>query len=364
MGLENIIAGYKLSSDAEERFNRDFIKNIRGTVQANFGSLAVPVLLLFLLGLLVAVLYERTGGLVGMLVVVVYALGTILILWELLSFRIDFDGSTGFVQYHTLLHGTTTYHIDELMMFDVETQRLTYSPNPLFHRRHGLFSLRNLSERFRSRRTLRIRELLYISTAEGVICVPMSSSFMTSKLVRGIGGFRDAEKLYNYLDLYRRYVLKHDPALDDAAEKEDTAISPAVRAAIAAAKAQAQPLDPEQGIPALGKDDFNPAAFASERPQDALLSTPDISVPVTGEPETHILPQKTDGTRSIPAPEILQKNDAKPAEMPLPAVTAEEALAPQQAPVHKSAFPDPARKPPVDVDELFNQVLRQHGKLK
>jgi hypothetical protein len=32
----------------------------------------------------------------------------------------------------------------------------------------------------------------------------------------------------------------------------------------------------------------------------------------------------------------------------------------------KSAFPDPTQKPKtdVDVDALFNQVLREHGKLK
>ena len=348
MGLENIMAAYHLSGDAEERFQKEFIRNLHGTVSINLGALLPTVLLLCLLGMAVVSFVLTYGGIIGMLLLIVYAVATVLILWELMSFRIDFDGATGFVQYHTLLHGTTVFHIEELMLFDLRQQRFTAPKNPVPFVR-GKFHLREFSQFFHARRTLRVRELLYITTAEGIICVPLASSWFTSKLVRGAGGYRGAEKLYSYLDLYRRYVLKYDsaPAQSDA----EQALSPAVRAAILAAHQEPAP-DPDKGIPELTENDFNPAAFASVRPGDAALSTPDISVPVSGEPETHILPQKFD----------TEQNPVTPQTAADASLSAEASPAPKPEP--SAAFPIRTGKPASDVDELFNNVLRQYGKRK
>ncbi|MCR5718530.1 MAG: hypothetical protein K6F80_05795 [Oscillospiraceae bacterium] len=53
----------------------------------------------------------------------------------------------------------------------------------------------------------------------------------------------------------------------------------------------------------------------------------------------------------------------KPTPQPVPISEAELPAKPVM-PERGSAFPDPTQKPEVDVDALFNQVLREHGKLK
>lgn len=343
MALSDILTSYQLSPEAEARFSKSVIQNIHGSVRTNLGSLLMPAVLFAILGMLELTLF-RMGGLLGMFSLIIYLLGTILFFWEMLSFQLDFDGSTGFVQYHTLLHGTTTYHIDELMMFDVTQQRMQYNRSRMYFRRHGYAafpSLLGFSDAFRARGTLRVRELLTITTASGIIVIPLAASWFSSKLVHGVGGFRDSEKFYTYLDLYRRYMLKNEPLSDQVAE--DVSLSPAVRAAIAAQLAQQEQDAPHlpESIPELTADDYDPVSTPKVKAPQTPLSTPDLSVPVTGIPETHVLPQKFDTAQPEMAP---------------PASAPAEPSQPEPA----SAFPDPAQKP--DVDALFNSVLQRYGK--
>lgn len=298
MPLNDILSACQLSPDAEERFSKSMLKNLKGCVRINLGSMIAPLLLTGILGGLESVFFRLHSGVFGMLTLILYLLGAFLLIWELVSFRIEFDGSTGFVQYHTLFRGTTTYHADELMCFDVRTQHIYQYPSRSYIRRI----------------TLRTRELLQITAADGTITVPLSAAWRESKLVRGVGGYRDAEKFYNYLVLYQRYVYKSSLLLQ--ASQED-ALAPAVLAAIEETRRKAAfaPVPEHQSIPELTGEELAPGS-----------ATPEHSVPASEEPEQY--PQ-------------FGFSD----------------------PVPDQRFPDPAQKPAVDVDKLFQDVLRQHGKL-
>lgn len=324
MELGSLLSSYKISPDAEERFSRSIIENIRGTVRVNFGAVVPPVFLLTILGVIIMGYCTVHSGILAMLLIIGYCMLTFLVLWYLLTWRIDFDGSTGFVQYHTFFGGTQTYHVSELMLFEVHNQRMsvTLIRNP--HRRRGL--LITMSDAFHTRRTLRVRELLQIMTADGMIVVPISSAWLESKLVHGVGGYRDAEKFQSYLDLYRRYKLENempDPIMQPGGQD----LSPAVRAAIEAQRSKMQfaPPPEQQSIP-------------------DLESVEEISAPI---PEKRPVPSANDTIRPLESPTRQPEGNAPAA----------------------PAFPDPAGKtqdpkPPVDVDKLFENVLRQHGKLK
>lgn len=327
MSIQDIIAAYHLSPDAEERISQNMLKSLKGSVRINLGSLFTPIIDIVILGVIAFALFHLFYGIVGMLILIVYLLGSFLALWEMLSYRIDFDGSTGFIQYHTLFRGTRTYHVDELMSYDVDTERETYGKH-------------------RHRQTLRTIEVLKINTTDGTIKVPISSVWFGSNLNRGVGGYRDADKLYTYLEIYRRYAHKSS-LLTNAARNtaQDSDLAPSVQAAIKAQQEQQEqrpaasfaPAPEQQSIPGLTDEDLNPASIAAEKPAEPALSTPDISVPVTGEPETHVLPQEeiADVYPQFGFPDPAQKPNA----------------------------PSPSQKPPVDVDKLFENVLRQHGKL-
>lgn len=315
MLIQDIISAYHLSPDVEERISKNMLKNLKGSVRINLGSVITPMIIIVILGVIEFWLFRMLDGIVGMLTLIVYLIGSFLMLWELFSYRIDFDGSTGFIQYHTLFRGTTTYHINELMSFDVHINR-SYS-----------YSTRNR----RHRSILRTRELLEIHTADGAITVPIASAWLASKLVRGVGGYRDADKLYTYLEIYHRYALKSS-LLTEAAQYND--LAPSVQAAIKAEQRRVAfaPVPEQQSIPELTDEDLDPASIAIQKPAAPAPSTPDISVPVSGEPETHVMPPSSKADLHFPDP--------------------------AQYPTH----PEPSVKPPVDVDQLFENVLRQHGK--
>lgn len=323
MPIQDIISAYHLSPDAEERISKNMLKSLKGSVRINLGSLFTPIIDIVILGVIAFALFHMFNGIVGMLILIVYLLGAFLVLWELFSYRIDFDGSTGFIQYHTLFRGTRTYHVDELMLYDVHTEKETYG-------------------RHRHRQTLRTIEVLEIHTADGTIKVPISSVWLGSNLNRGVGGYRNADKLYTYLEIYRRYAHKSS-LLTNAARNtaQNSDLAPSVQAAIKAQQEQHQaafaPAPEQQSIPELTDEDLDPASLAAEKPAEPALSTPDISVPVTGEPETHVLPQEgiSDIYPQFGFPDPAQKQSA----------------------------PSPSQKPTADVDQLFENILRQHGKL-
>ena len=290
MDLQDILSSYQLSPEAEERFSKEVIENLKGSVRIDFGEFVLSLIVVTILGALEELLFVKVGGLVGMLTMIVYLLGAILFLWYLLSWQLDFDGSTGFLNYHTLFQGTTAYHVDELMCYDIRTQRWKRTT---FESYGEKLTLAQFLDNLRARRTFRIRELLQIRTSDGSITIPLSTAWLSSKLIHGVGGFRDADKLSHYLELYRRYLLKADAVIPVQTPEE--ALSPAVLMAIEEEK---------------------------RRSREAVSENT--------EPE--------------------QKPEASKAPQPAP---------------HK---PEPAtaapEKPAVDVDKLFESVLRQHGKIK
>lgn len=343
MPINDILTSYQMSPEAEARFSKSVIRNLKGTVRINYGSYVMPIFLLFILGSLLEMFCSTHPGLLSMVLIILYGLMTVVILWYMLSWRLEFDGSTGFLSYYTLFRGATTYHIDEMMSFTVDVQRIQRAERIYrFGRRGvrgavGLLYGEDFLESFRARRTLRIRELLQIHTPEGTITIPISSSWLTSKMVHGAGGYRDAEKLCSYLDLYRRFVYKHNDTMELYRE-EPEGLSPAVRQAIEAQqKADAQAVPEVQTIPELIPEEHDPLLDLPARAPEKHLSVPDVSVPISPEPEIRL---------------------PKPSQTPAPPTPA----SPEPQPAQKSAFPDPAQKPSADVDALFDQVLRQYGK--
>ncbi len=390
--MQSITGMYQLSPEAEERFSKSFIVNTKGTVRVDLLSLGVPALLFAALGTVLYFLTVGGGGLFVMLLIIAYALGVILFFWSKFSWRIDFDGSTGFVQYHTLFGGTKTYHVHELMAFETHITSITNAP---LKYAGGMRRRSYRNAYFFQLRTITAKESLYISTEDGLIVVPVASAWHSSKLSRGIGGYVDSEKFLTYLDFYRRYMLEKDDYPEDNAAVRHHDLSPAVRRAIAEAQEKGDPAPVPETFPVLQADELDPVAVMQTTQEKPVHDIPDMSVPVTGLPETA---PEIPKPRPVPEPEAKPASEPAPKYQPLPERPAmperssdfpdptktafpdparKPAAAvnePQAAPAipdvteepkpvpHENAFPDPAAKPPVDVDALFDQVLSDYGK--
>ncbi|MCR4645760.1 MAG: hypothetical protein K5695_10205 [Oscillospiraceae bacterium] len=215
--MRSLTGMYRLSPDAEERFSKSFIQNTKGTVRVNLLSLGVPFVLFFLLGVVLKMLSIKLDDIANTLLLIAYLLSVILFFWSKLAWRLRFDGSTGFIQYHTLFGGTKTYHVSELMAFDTQFSSITNAPIVFAQTRPR--KLR--SEMFRRVRTISTSESIRIHTGKELIIIPLASSWHSDRLTHGIGGYVDAEKLYTYLDMYRRYCYskENDPAPAPPAEE-------------------------------------------------------------------------------------------------------------------------------------------------
>ena len=362
--ITGLYAQYQLSPEAEERFNQSFLQNAKGTVRPDIGSYGVPFLVFLMLGtLLLIVGYKLPEGVLTLLMVL-YNAGVFLSFWNRFTWRLDFDGSTGFVKYHTLFGGTKTYHVTELMLFERHIRSMT---NDIMVRLGDAgafnFGRRSFRRGWRSYimpRTFLTTDTLEITTTDGIISVPLATSWNSNHIAQGVGGYVNAEKFYNYLDMYRRHrLMREDIPQDAPAEDNAPDIPPAVREAIAAQKAQ-EPLP--TGLPALSENDLNPTGVIST-PHDDVPNggVPDISVPVSGIPETHIGARRIDQIQPdtpAPKPEAPEKKPEIPAKkpeikpevaVPLPDPAAARAMMPQRGndfpDPTKSAFPDPTVKP-------------------
>lgn len=359
---------YQLSPEAEERFNRSFLRNTKGTVRVNPGAYGLPLLLFAILGTLLAIAGYRLPDALRALLAIVYFLGIFISFWNRITWKIEFDGASGFVHYHTLFGGTKTYHVTDLMAFETHIRSLTNDSAMLLakgtryrYRRRGLFS----GVSYLQPKTFLTTDTLEIMTQDGIIQVPLATSWNSSRISRGIGGYMGAEKFYTYLDMYRRHQLMHDePA---AVIDDEPGLSLAVREAIAAQKAREQEQLPTE-LPPLTEEDINPTGLVhtahDEIPNGAV---PDISVPVTGIPETHIgakrIDQPAPAVQEIPVeqpaspapkpekpakPVSAQKPDIPVVSEPLPDPAVARAAMPQRSNTDfpdpaKSAFPDPTK---------------------
>ena len=374
--MQSITGMYQLSPEAEERFSKSFILNTKGTVRVSVLSLGPPFLLFVILGTVLYMLSMKLSGLTNLFIILAYTLGVILFFWSKLSWRLTFDGSTGFVQYHTLFGGDHTYHVHELMAFETHVNSITNVSLKYLNR----FGKYHHPDIFRIQ-TLTATEYVRISTEDGVIIIPVASSWSSSNLSRGIGGYVNADKFLNYLELYRRFMYQKDGYPEETAAT--TSLPQSVRKAIAEeqAKKAAAPAEIPKSFPEPQPDEMDPVAVMQTPKTAPVQDIPAASEPVTGLPkEQPAKPVKTQPAKPVklqPMPErplMPERGSAfpdptcsvfpDPAQKPaaaestaIPDVTEE----PKPQP-HENAFPDPAQKPPVDVDALFDKVLAEHGK--
>ena len=329
MDLSELMSSYKISPEAEERFSRSILEHIRGSVRINPGAYVMPGILLMILGGIIMSYCTVHSGIFAMLLIIGYCLMTFLIFWYMLTWRIDFDAESGFVHYHTFFGGTKTYHVNELMGFELQTGRFEV-PTIMT----GVVRLQRYAELFRARPSVLAHEMLKIHTEEGTIVIPVSSALLQTKLMRGVGGYTDGEKLYTYLDLYRRYVVRNQPDVDEQAG--NAGLSAGTLAAIEEQKREQESafqFAPEAGseIPELGAGEH------------------------ATEPEAHFVSAEM---ADISEPEKPVMTPEKPAEIPeKPAMTPEQPEKPE-APAAAAM----EEKPYVDVDALFNDVLKRYGK--
>lgn len=353
---------YQLTPEAEERFNRSFLQNTRGTVRVNPGAYGFSLLIFAILGTLLATVGYRLPDMIKALVAIVYFLGVFISFWSRFTWKIDFDGASGFVHYHTLFGGTKTYHVTDLMAFETHIRSLTNDSAVLMSKansysyRRGFF--RGVS--YLQHKTFLTTDTLEIMTQDGIIMVPLATSWNSSRISRGIGGYMGADKFYTYLDMYRRHQLMRDEPANTADMGDG--LSYGVREAINAQKnAVQEPLPTE--LPPLTEDDYNPTGLIHTSHDDIPDgAVPDISVPVTGIPDTHIGAKRLDQTGSSPAEPVTAAEPAAPAPKPvkaekpaIPAITdplpdpaAARAAMPQRSNTDfpdptRSAFPDPTK---------------------
>ncbi len=200
---------------AEKRRAREFLKSAKGTVRAGefFAILGLSWTLAFVfVDLLVLLACPGMPVLPGLLV---YLLITAAAALYLLRWRIEYDAATGFVQYTTLLRGTQSFHIGELMCFAVREIGFRRTgdivPNRIYNETTGETELMPLSPHRMTGRHLR---LLTIEIPGGKIRILLTASSYT--FIGNIeGGNSDAGRFYDYLRFYRQYVLESPDALDE-----------------------------------------------------------------------------------------------------------------------------------------------------
>ncbi|MBR3630893.1 MAG: hypothetical protein IKN55_10570, partial [Oscillospiraceae bacterium] len=153
-------------------------------------------------------------------------------------------------------------------------------------------------------------------------------------------------KFLNYLDLYRRYMLGKDnyPG-ETAAVPVDEDLPESVRNAIAAQ--QAQSAEPEKP-PALRPGEQNPAATVQPARTAPAIPAAEPSAPV----QMPVRPAMPERSTAFPDPARPIAASSQPSPQP-PA-------APASQPAETPAAPE--KKPEVDVDALFDQVLAEHGR--
>jgi len=296
MKLSDILSVYHTDPKESRKYAKEICSNLRGTVQKNFGSKMVSLLF----SVLIASQLLFISGVFGMLLMISVTMG--LVVWNMYNFswKLTFDGATGFFSFHTMFKGTIRFHVSEIGR------------------------IRTVTTSNKGERT----ECLCIPVDNIKIMVVLRKYYLIRP--RSENNYRgcdtNAEKLEQYLTLYQHFL-----ADDGNFNVMDDSLSPAVRKAIAEQRRMSEGYIPKQ---------VNVPTEIPSIPENS--STPEI--PATSQkPETPVKLEK-----SAPEKIDLSKSTAPiPTELPK---------------AQDSAFPDPAMKKDVDADALFNSVLNQFGK--
>lgn len=239
------IAGLTMQPEAERLFAKQVCENLRGTARKTFGRLFLLALVLGSLLLLLFLLFARASGLIKMLIFVPAALVCCMILWAEFRWELTFDGATGWFGFSELFHETLRFHVSEIR--DVRTDHIIG-------------------------RDLRQQDVLRIYLDSVTISVPLRRYLLPTKTARKWfnGGVTDAEKLWQYLDLYRRFLSEPDFGMRSGST--GNGLTPAVAAAIAAQKIQKRRQDEEAAAELSAK------RIAAQYPEEPTASAPPSGV--------------------------------------------------------------------------------------
>lgn len=291
MRLEDIAAAYEVDPEKEKRFARQICQSLRGRVSVGIWNLvgdAVSIGFLFL------ILFWMFHGLPGgflMLLHVPVILVCVIHLWYQLSWELTFDGESGFFSYRTLFHEEIRFHVSEISRFRVEEVSM------------------------RRRRSIYKGEVLVIEVGGEKIVVLVKKHFIKGNPVFD-GGYTNAGKLVEYLEMYRRFIAPAEWGL------VTDGVDPGIAAAIAREKAAS--VKAEQKKVSLEKAEAEKISLEKAEPEKVSL-------------------EKTDA----------EKVSLEKAEPDAPTV--------QEASAGKKVTPE-VETPQVDVDALFNSVLKEYGK--
>jgi hypothetical protein len=351
--IASILSGYRLSPEAQERYEKIRFGIGKGTVRpplsARLGCIALPILSLF--SAYVLGLYQNMAVMKPWFIIL--ALLFVPVAYYVNTWTLEFDSESGIVKYHSLFHGNNLYEMKELTAFEV-----SQTPDKPFP-----FSLPGL---------LDPRSFLVIRTMDHTINIPLKYTNETFGILTELDGYESAGDLQRCLEQQRRELYRLQASEPSAPVQK----SPAVTEMPALPE---KPAEPEKPAPVQAKNSAPVQASPAVQEMPVLLekpAEPEKPAPVQAKPSApDRKPAKPAAEKPKPAPEPkpVPKPDpvdlAKAREMfaqPAPSVLSMPERGSAFPDPTKSAFPDPTQKPKtdVDVDALFNQVLREHGKLK
>ena len=327
--IAGFLSQYKLSPEAQEKFEKMRFGSSKGIVRPGLGirliSIFLPVMLLFsawVIGMFPTLAGTKPVFIILGLLIAAKA-------YYIFTWKLEYDSESNLVKYHSLFHGTNLYGMQDLMGFMVCPR--AEKPFPL--------SLLGL---------LDPRQYLVIRLPDHVINIPLLFSTVILAQQIELEGFEGASDFYRCLDQYQHALYRKQA---ESAKKPEPVPNPAA------------------GIPAV------PEPPKTDLKKPAAPAQPKTDLKKPAAPEKPVKPEKP-AEQPKPAPKPDPVDLAKAREMfaqPAPSVLSmPERSADFPDPTRSSAFPDPAqggfpdptKKPDVDVDALFNQVLRDHGKLK
>ena len=320
--IAGFLSQYKLSPEAQARFAEiRYGAAKKGTVRpalaVRLGSILAPPMLLFTAW----VLGQLGSTAVMKPVFIILACLSLFAAYYTNTWKLEYDSETGIVRYHSLFHGTNLYEMKELLGFMIQSH--AEKPFPFF-----LPSL------------LDPRQYLVIRLPDHTINIPLlysSAVLMTTVELEGYAGAGD----------FCRCLEQYQRDLYSKAGSEEKSAAPEKPAALEMPELSA----PEKPV-------------TLEKPKPAPQEKPvTLEKPKPAPQEKSVTPEKP---KPAPDPVDLEKAREMFAKPAASALSMPERGSEFPDPTRSSAFPDPTQKPKsdVDVDALFNQVLRDHGRLK
>lgn len=297
MKLNDILSAYHTDPAKNKKYAKEICSNLRGTVKPNITSKLSILLVTGAVVLWSIQFCSEHSGVLSMLFMIVATMGMVVLNMYMFSWELTFDGSTGFFNFHTMFGGTIRFHVSEIE------------------------AVQNYTSSYRGKRT----DYLTLVVNQKKIPVALRSYYVRPSQNENnyTGGYDDAEKLEQYLGLYRQFL-----ASDSYGIAQNDGLSPAVRAAIA-----------------QQQNGYIPKRVEPVTEMPSIPEMPSLETAVNLQKES-APPEKT-----VPIPEKISLQKETESNFPDPAK-------PQN-----SAFPDPAMsRKEVNADALFNDVLGQFGK--